>query len=262
LPPRIQALWQVWGVDLLNLYGATEAGGVITSQRPGFPRPGDVGTPCSVNRVRLGPDGEVLVSGPGVFLGYRGLDAATREALDGEWLRIGEIGRLDGEGRLHLVDRKRDIMVTAGGKNLAPTNIENALKSSPYVSEAVVFAEGRRYPVALVEIDPATVAEWARAHAVAYGDFASLVGNPSVQDLIAREIDRANAHLSQVEQVKKFRLLPKELDPEHEGDPLTPTRKVKRAVMYERYRGLVESMYAEPAAVEVELARLPTERPR
>lgn len=247
LPPRIQELWQIWGVDLVNLYGATEAGGVITSQRPGFPRAGDVGMPTSVNTVRLDADGEVLVQGPGVFAGYWGNHAATQEAVRDGWLHVGEVGGWE-DGRLKIIDRKRDIMVTAGGKNLAPTNIENALKASPYVSEAVVFAEGRRYPAALIEIDAATVAEWARAHAVVYTDFASLVGHPRVQELIDGEIRLANAELARVEQVKKFRILPKELDPENEGDPLTPTRKIKRALMYERFRDLVESMFTSEAA--------------
>ena len=243
LPPRVQALWQVWGVDLVNTYGATEAGGIITSQRPGFPRPGDVGTPTTIMPLRLGPDGEVQVSGPGVFLGYRDNERATLEARDGDWLRVGEVGELDARGALRLIDRKKDIMVTAGGKNLAPTQIENALKASPYISEAVVFAEGRRYPVALIEIDSGTVADWARTHAVIYSDFASLVGHERVQRLIADEVETANEHLSRVEQIKRFRLLPKELDPEHEDDPVTATRKVKRSLMYERYRDLVESMY-------------------
>jgi long-chain acyl-CoA synthetase len=257
LPPQIQGLWQLWGVDLVNVYGSTEAGGVITSQRPGFPRPGDVGTPASVNRVRLGADGEVMVGGPGVFLGYWKSEAATREALDDGWLRVGEVGEIDGRGALRLVDRKRDIMVTAGGKNLAPTGIENHLKASPYVSEAVVFAEGRRYPVALIEIEAATVSDWARAHGVAYTDFASLVAEPRVIALIAEAVQEANRHLAQVEQVKKFRLLPKELDPENEDDPLTPTRKVKRRLMYERYRDLVESMYAaDEPGLDPELARI------
>ncbi|MFQ5945582.1 MAG: AMP-binding protein, partial [Anaerolineae bacterium] len=258
LPPRIQALWQLWGVDLINLYGSTEAGGVITSQRPGFPEPGDVGTPASVNAVRLGPDGGVLVSGPGVFPGYWRNEEATREAKDGGRLSVGEVGEFDARGALRLIDRKRDIMVTAGGKNLAPTNIENQLKSSPYISEAVVFAEGRRYPVALIEIDPATVSEWARASGVIYTDFASLVSHPRVQALIGTEVSGANAQLAQVEQVKRFGLLPKELDPENEDDPLTPTRKVRRRHMYEKYRELVESLYAEetPELVDQELARL------
>src|SRR5215470_3467212 len=231
LPPRVQALWQIWGVDLVNTYGATEAGGIITSQRPGFPRPGDVGTATTIAPLRLGPDGEVQVSGPGVFLGYRDNEVATREARDGDWLRVGEVGELDARGVLRLIDRKKDIMVTAGGKNLAPTQIENALKASPYISEAVVFAEGRRYPVALIEIDGGTVAEWARANAVSYSDFASLIGHERVQRLVAGEVALANEQLARVEQVKRFRLLPKELDPEHEDDPVTATRKVKRSHM-------------------------------
>lgn len=249
LPPEIQALWQIWGVDLVNLYGSTEAGGVIASQRPGFPRPGDVGVPASANAVRLAEDGEVLVKGTGVFKGYWRDERATTEAFaPGGWLRVGEVGELDAAGALRLVDRKRDIMVTAAGKNLAPTNIENALKASPYISEAVVVADGRPYPTALIEIDQASVAEWARAQGVVYSDFASLVGHPRVVELIAREVERANESLARVEQVKKFRLLPKELDPENEDDPLTPTRKVKRKQMVERFADLVESMYREEAS--------------
>ena len=254
LPPRVQGMWQTWGVDLVNLYGATEAGGTITSQRPGFPRPGDVGYPAAANEVRLAEDGEVLVRGSGVFPGYWNDPTASAQAKEGEWLRVGEIGELGPKGELRLIDRKRDIMVTAGGKNIAPTNIESALKASPYISEAVVFAEGRRYPVALIEIDAATVSEWARAQRIAYGDFASLVGQPAVLALIQRELERANQTLARVEQVKKFRLLPKELDPENEGDPLTATRKIKRKVMYERFKDLVESMYKEEAIHEEELA--------
>jgi long-chain acyl-CoA synthetase len=247
LPPEVQVLWQIWGVDLVNLYGSTEAGGVITSQRPGYPRPGDVGMPASANAVCLAPDGEVLVRGTGVFRGYWRDEQSTAEAFADGWLRVGEIGELDAAGRLRLVDRKRDIMVTAAGKNLAPTNIENALKASPYISEAVVVADGRPYPTALIEIDADTVAEWARAQGIAYSDFASLVSHPRVVELIAREVDRANEQLARVEQVKKFRLLPRELDPENEDDPLTPTRKVKRKLMVETFADLVESMYREEA---------------
>lgn len=248
LPPEIQALWQIWGIDLVNLYGSTEAGGVITSQRPGYPRPGDVGAAASVNAVRLADDGEVLVRGAGVFKGYWKDDAATAEVFADGWLRVGEIGECRPDGAVRLVDRKRDIMVTAAGKNLAPTNIENALKASPYISEAVVVAEGRPYPCALVEIDAATVAEWARARSVAYSDFASLVKHPRVETLIGEEVERANTQLARVEQVKKFRLLPRELDPENEDDPLTPTRKVKRRMMVETFADLVESMYGEEAS--------------
>jgi long-chain acyl-CoA synthetase len=258
LPPRIQAIWQIWGIDLVNLYGATEAGGIITTQRPGFRRPGDVGTPTSANAVRLEPDGEVLVSGSGIFVGYWRNEEATCEAKSDGALRVGEVGEWTPDGALRLIDRKRDIMVTAGGKNLAPTNIENCLKSSPYISEAVVFADGRKFPAALIEIDAGTVSEWARAHRVIYSDFASLVSHPSVQDLIAEEVRRSNEQLAQVERVKQFRLLPKELDPENEDDPLTPTRKVQRRRMYEKFRDLVESMYAgeEAELLDTELARL------
>jgi long-chain acyl-CoA synthetase len=157
-------------------------------------------------------------------------------------LRTGDIGEWR-DGALKLVDRARDFIVTAGGKTLSPSFIENELRSSPYLAEAVVFGHGRKYLTALIEIDADTVADWARSHDVPYTGFTSLVANPAVVDLIATEIAHANAALARVEQVKDFRILPKALDPEEDGEPVTPTRKVKRHLMYERFKPLVESMY-------------------
>ncbi|MBI2753599.1 MAG: hypothetical protein HYX46_08830 [Betaproteobacteria bacterium] len=144
---------------------------------------------------------------------------------------------------LRLVDRARDFIVTAGGKTLAPSCIESLLRASPYVAEAMVVGHGRKYVTALVEIDYDTVSAWARSRNVAYTGFTSLALHPEVAKLVAGEIERANAALGRVEQVKQFRILPKALDPEEEGEPVTPTRKLKRAQMLERFRSLVESMY-------------------
>jgi long-chain acyl-CoA synthetase len=144
---------------------------------------------------------------------------------------------------LRLIDRARDFMVTAGGKTISPSFIENALRASPYVAEAVVFGHGRKYLTAIIEIDFDTVADWARANDVAYTGFTSLTAHPRIARLIETEIDRANASLARVEQIKSFRILPKALDPEEEGEPVTPTRKVKRKLMYERFKALVEGMY-------------------
>ncbi|MEJ2717468.1 MAG: hypothetical protein P8182_10065 [Deltaproteobacteria bacterium] len=156
----------------------------------------------------------------------------------------GRCGRVDARGKLKIVDRVRDIIVTSGGKTISPTYIENTLRASPYVSEAVVFGHNRKYVSALIEIDYDTVAAWARQNSVAYGGFTSLAEHSRVLDLVSSEIERLNRDLARVEQVKTFRIIPKELDPEEEGEPVTPTRKVKRHLMYEKFRDLVEAMYS------------------
>ena len=244
LPRETTALWHMYGVNVVEIYGQTEtAGGIVTGQRGPFPVPGNVGTPPTGWSVRLSKNGEVLVHNRNVFDGYWHDAEATRTVIteDG-WLRTGDIGEY-ANGALRLVDRARDFIVTSGGKTLSPTFIENALRASPYIAEVVVFGHGRKYLSALVEIDFDTVADWARSHDVGYTGFTSLAQNPNVERLIKAELDKANASLARVEQVKAFRILPKMLDPEEEGEPVTPTRKVKRALMYESFKPLVESMY-------------------
>jgi long-chain acyl-CoA synthetase len=193
--------------------------------------------------VTLGDAGEVLVRGPDLFEGYWNNEQATREVKGADgWLRTGDVGEWV-DGSLRLIDRARDFIVTAGGKTISPSFIENALRASPYVAEAVVFGHGRKYLTAVIEIDFDTVADWARANDVAYTGFTSLTAQPPVAKLIQSAIDTVNADLARVEQIKAFRILPKALDPEEEGEPVTPTRKVKRKLMYERFRELVEAMY-------------------
>jgi long-chain acyl-CoA synthetase len=246
LPPETMALWQIWGVNVCEIYGQTEeAGAIITGQRERFPRPGDVGTLGPGWQLKLVESGEILIRGAHVFESYWGNEAATREVrADDGWLRTGDVGEWK-DGRLRLIDRARDFIVTAGGKTLAPATIENALRASPYVAEVAVFGHARKYLTALVEIDYETVADWARTHDIAYAGFTSLAGHPRVTALIGAEVERTNAQLARVEQIKAFRILPKALDPEEEGEPVTPTRKVKRTQMYARYRDLVESMYGD-----------------
>ena len=244
LPPETMALWQIWGVNVCEIYGQTEeAGAIISGQRGPFPRPGDVGTAAPGWEIRLADTGEILIRGEHVFEGYWEQPDATREVLaeDG-WLRTGDIGQWE-DGRLRLIDRARDFIVTSGGKTLSPSYIENILRASPYVGEAVVFGHARKYITMLIEIDYDTVADWARRRDIAYTGFTSLAQHAEVLRLIRTEIDRANAQLARVEQIKAFRVLPKALDPEQEGEPVTPTRKVKRKLMYERFAALVESMY-------------------
>ena len=251
LPAETAALWQMWGVNLCEIYGQTEeAGAIISGQRGPYPRPGDVGTAAPGIELRLAPAGsenagEILVRGDFFFDGYWNNPAVTREVLgeDG-WLRTGDIGRLE-DGRLTLIDRARDFIVTTGGKTLSPSFIENLLRSSPYVAEAMVIGHARKYLTALIEIDFDTVSDWARGRSIRYTGFTSLAQHPEVQKLLAGEVARVNADLSRVEQLKAFRILPKALDPEEEGEPVTPTRKLKRARMLERFEALVQSMYDE-----------------
>jgi len=244
LPLETMAIWQMFGVNVVEMYGQTEtAGGIICGQRGPFPRPGDVGTAPAGWQVKLASDGEVLVNSPDLFECYWNNPEATR-AIKGDdgWLRTGDVGEWRA-GALRLVDRARDFIVTSGGKTISPSFIENILRTSPYVAEAIVFGHGRKYLTALIEIEADTVADWARSHDVPYTGFTSLASSADVVRLIGAEIDRANGDLSRAEQIKAFRILPKALDPEQEGEPITPTRKVKRDIMYERFKSLVEDMY-------------------
>ena len=254
LPPETMALWQIWGVNTVEIYGQTEeAGAIIAGQKGPYPRPGNVGSAAPGCELKLDESGEILVRGPFLFDGYWGKPEATREVLQADgWLRTGDVGEIrDGtDGTpgpcvplLRLVDRARDFIVTAGGKTLSPSHIEGLLRASPYIAEAMVLGHGRKYVTALVEIDYDTISAWARSRNVAYTGFTSLALHPEVTKLVAGEIERANAALARVEQVKRFRILPKALDPEEEGEPVTPTRKLKRSQMLERFRSLVESMY-------------------
>jgi long-chain acyl-CoA synthetase len=249
-------------VNVCEAYGQTETGGaLITGQRGPYPAPGDVGDVAPNMTVELGADGEILVGAAELFAGYwRDADATQALSRDGK-LATGDVGAWTAGRALRLVDRKKDILITAGGKNVSPSLVENRLRASPYISEAAVFGEARKYLVALVEADGETLTEWARERGVVHTGYASLVAHPAVVELIEAEVRRANADLTRVEQVKAFRLLPRELDPEVEGEPVTPTRKVKRRLMAERYGPLVESMYAgdEERRIAAELAAIATE---
>ena len=244
LPAETMAVWHMLGVNVCEMYGQTEtAGGIIAGQRGPFPRPGDVGTIPEGFEVKLAEDGEILVRSADLFEGYWNNAEASQAVLGSDgWMRTGDVGEWR-EGNLRLVDRARDFLVTSGGKTVSPSFIENALRASPYLAEAIVFGHARKYLVALIEIDFETVADWARSNDVTYTGFTSLTQHARVQGLIKREIDKANESLARVEQIKAFRILPKALDPEEEGEPITPTRKVKRKAMYERFKPLIEDMY-------------------
>jgi long-chain acyl-CoA synthetase len=253
IPPTVQAVWQMWGVNLRNLYGITEHTLVLCQTDP-FQEPGDAGVPLFPKEVQLGPDGEILVRGPGMFAGYWQNEEATRQAIQDGWFHTGDVAKKMSNGHFRIIDRKKDIMVTSGGKNISPSEIENLLKGSSYISEAVLFADGRKFPSALIEIDFDTVSDWARQHGIVYTGFTSLAQHPRVVELIGAEIEKSNAQLARVEQIKKFRIIPKELNPE-EGDT-TPTRKVKRRHIYTMFQDLVEGMYRDDQEVRAESVQI------
>jgi long-chain acyl-CoA synthetase len=230
------------GVPVAEAYGMTECGGASHVQAPAEARPGTVGAAIPGTDCALGPDGEVLMRGPHVFCGYLHDPEATAAAIDADgWLHSGDLGSLDADGFLSITGRKKEILITAGGKNLSPERIENALKASPYVKEAVAVGDGRRFVGALVQIEPEAVGRWAAGRGIAYTDFEDLSGQLDVEALVAAEVRAANEGLAPVEQVKGFRLLRKEL---HQDDgELTATQKVRRSAVLERHAALVEAIY-------------------
>lgn len=257
VPTETVALWHTWGVNLLELYGGTEFG-LGMAQRKAFSKPGDAGIPMPRVEYRMEQQGELVIKAPAAMLGYWRKEAATQAIKKDGWVYTGDVVEVTPDGCIKIVERVQDLIVTSGGKNINPSEIEKSIKASPYISEAVVFGHGKKYPALLVEIDFDTVAEWARAHSVAYTSYSSLAQHPSVLELISREIDKANLKLARLEHIKVFRILPKELDPEDDTDPITATRKVQRKKMHEKMRDLVESMYCqdEEARIAAELIKI------
>ncbi|WP_372502179.1 AMP-binding protein [Tistrella mobilis] len=242
ISPEILRFFRTIGVPLVEAYGQTETSGVAIGQAPEDARPGMVGTAVEGVEVKLDPaTGEILVRGGSVFAGYYKNEAATRDTIRDGWLHTGDVGE-EVDGHIRIVDRIKDIMITAGGKNLSPTEIENAAKSSPYVKECVVIGDRRKYVAALIQIDYDTVARWAEEQGIAYTTFRSLAENPKVRALIEAEIARANAGLAPVSQIRRFHLLTKELD--HDDDEVTATMKIRRSNVYRKYTDVIEGLYA------------------
>jgi long-chain acyl-CoA synthetase len=246
IAPEILKFFRVLGVSVRELYGLTESSGAITLQMSDRSPIGSVGAPYAGIELKLADDGEILVRGDVVFRGYFRNEAATREAIDAEgWLHTGDVAAwIDGDGapELRIIDRKKDIMITAGGKNITPSEIENALRCSPYIKEAVVIADRRRFVSALIQIEFESVSAWAEAQGLTYTNFRSLVELEPVRTLIQREVDTANERMAQVQQVRKFHLLAKELD--HDDGEVTATMKVRRKSVAEKYAQVIEEIYA------------------
>jgi long-chain acyl-CoA synthetase len=229
------------GVPVLEGWGMTETTGVGCVNTLDHLRFGTVGQPMPGVELRIADDGEVLIKGPNVFREYWHNPEATSETLtDDGWLLTGDLGTLDEDGFLSITGRKKDIIITAGGKNLAPANLENDLKQSRWISHAVMYGDRRPYPVALITLDPDEIVPWARERGLPE-DLPSLVGRDEVRELIQSDLDHANAKYAKVEQVKKFALLDRDLS--QEAGELTPTLKLKRNVVNDRYAELFDEMY-------------------
>jgi len=224
-------------------FGMTETSGVSHLNRPWDTKLGTVGEPIPGIEQRIADDGELLIRGPNVFVGYLGKPEATADAIDEEgWLHTGDVASIDEDGFLKITGRKKESLITAGGKNLSPEKIENALKTSPYVKEAVAIGDARKFVSALIQVEQDSVADWAQRNGITYTSFEDLSAQPAVVKLIDGEVQKANELLARVESVRAFRLLPKEL---HQDDgELTPTQKVKRREVQAKFSDLVESMYS------------------
>ena len=248
ITPDILKFFRTLGVPIREAYGLTEASGATTMQ-PSVASPvGTVGVPYAGIEVKLADDGEILIRGDVVFRGYFRNEAATQEAVDAEgWLHTGDVARWDdaspaGQAReLRIVDRKKDIMITAGGKNITPSEIENALRFSPYIKEAIIIADRRRFVSALIQIEFESTSKWAEEQGLTYTNFRSLVELQPVRDLVQREVEAVNLKMPQVQQVRKFHLLTKELD--HDDGEVTATMKVRRKSIGEKYAEVIERLY-------------------
>jgi long-chain acyl-CoA synthetase len=243
LSKEIGEFFYAAGLLILEGYGLTETSPVIAVNTPQDLRFGSVGKPIPRVEVRLADDGEILVQGPSVTIGYHNAPQATAAALADGWFHTGDIGRLDDDGFLYITDRKKDIIVTAGGKNIAPQPIENALKLSRYVTEAVLVGDRRRYVVALLVPNFESLEAFASREDIPYADRQGLLASTAVQGLFQGIVDRVNATLPRYEQVKYFRLLASDFT--QESGELTPSLKVRRRVVQERFAEQIESMYPQ-----------------
>lgn len=234
------------GIQLIELWGMSELSGAATCNPRGRSKPGSIGIPLPGTQVRVSAEGEILVKSPQVFMGYIHQPDKTAETFDDGWLRTGDIGRVDEDGYFYITDRMKDIIITSGGKNITPSEWENQLKFSPYVTDTVVIGDNRAYLSCLVLIDQDNVEAWAQERGIAFSDYGSLARNLEVIQLIAAEIEKVNQSFARVEQIKQFRLIERRLSAEDEE--LTPTMKLKRALIHQKYRDLIESMYTQPIA--------------
>jgi long-chain acyl-CoA synthetase len=243
-PDLIGWYWAL-GVRMYEVYGQTENAGLATSNHPGSLKIGTIGQTAPGTELKLSPQGEILLRGPHVFEGYLNKPDKTAEALKDGWLHTGDVGLIDNQGFVRITDRMKDIIITAGGKNITPSEIENQLKFSPYISDAVVIGDKRSYLTCLIMIDHDNVVKYAQEKNVPFTNYASLCRAPEVVELIAGEVEGVNKKFARVETIKKFRLIDQLLTAEDEE--LTPTMKLKRSLVEKKYGELIKDMYAQAA---------------
>jgi long-chain acyl-CoA synthetase len=241
IAPEILEFFYAAGVPVLEGWGMTETTGVGTVGTLDHFKFGTVGRALPGVEIKIAEDGEILCKGPHIFREYWRNPEATEETMSDGWLRTGDLGELDDEGYLKITGRKKDIIITAGGKNLTPANIENDLKQSPFISQAVMYGDRKPFPVAMITLDPEEIVPWAQEQGLPE-DIESLAEHEKVHEMIQTELDRANSNYARVEQIKKFTILDHDLS--IETGELTPSLKVKRNVIYDRYGDLFESLYS------------------
>ena len=243
IAPQVLEFFWALGIPVYEIYGQTENTAVCTFMPFDDVRIGTVGKPLEGVEVRIAGDGEILTRSPAVFAGYFKDDAATADAIDPDgWLHTGDVGTIDEHGHLTITDRKKDVIITAGGKNVSPSEIENRLKVSPYVREAMVVGDRRKYLVALIGIEADTVSDWAARRGLAFTTYGDLSRKEEVRALVGEWVDQVNSELAQVETIKRFALLEKELD--HEDGELTATLKVKRRALERQFERQIQELYA------------------
>ena len=247
IAPDLIRWYLALGIDMREVYGQTENCGVATLMPSDRIKLGSVGKAAPWGEVKISPEGEILIKGDYLFMGYLNQPEKTAETIDARgWLHTGDVGSIDNEGFVKITDRMKDIIITSGGKNITPSEIENQLKFSPYISDTVVIGDKRPYLTCLVMIDQENVEKFAQDHDIPFTNYASLCRAVEIQDLIQREIEAVNANFARVETIKKFFLIERQLTPEDEE--LTPTMKLKRNFVNKRYAIEIEAMYGRAAA--------------
>jgi long-chain acyl-CoA synthetase len=243
-PDLISWYWAL-GIRMYEVYGQTENAGLATSNIPGRIKVGTIGIAAPGTEVKLSDQGEILLRGPHIFKGYLNKPEKTQEALRDGWLHTGDVGKVDADGFIRITDRMKDIIITAGGKNVTPSEIENQLKFSPYISDAIIIGDKRSYLTCLVMIDQENVVKFAQDNDVPFTNYASLCRAPQVVDLIGNEVEAVNKKFARVETIKKYKLIDQLLTAEDEE--LTPTMKLKRGLVEKKYGGLIDEMYRAQA---------------
>lgn len=251
LGPDTFRFFRAFGINLKQLYGSTEACGTVTLQTDGDASPDHVGKPCPGIDVKIAENGEVLVKSPGIFVGYYKNEEATREAIDADgWFHTGDAGILEKSGELTIIDRAKDVGKLVDGSPFAPQFVENKLKFSPYISEAVSFGHDKPYVCAMIAIDYNTVGNWAEKAGIAYSNYMDLSQRDDIRNLIRDEIKRINPSLPEVSRIKRFLLLAKDLDAD--DAEVTRTRKLRRGYIAEHYAPVIDAFYSGGAEVDLE----------